>query len=82
MAHCNEEMFHVFHGPRRTSRQLRNKINSCRDADPMTLLAFREQKMCGFAPVCLSVVTLFGPLFDYDANPIPFKPLRNVLFCF
>jgi hypothetical protein len=34
------------------------------DADPMTLLAIREQTMGGSVPVCLSVVALFGPLFD------------------
>jgi hypothetical protein len=33
-------------------------------ADPMTLLAIREQKMGGSTPVCLSVVALFGPLFE------------------
>jgi hypothetical protein len=34
-------------------------------ADPMTLLAIREQKMGGSTPVCLSVVALFGPLFEF-----------------
>jgi hypothetical protein len=34
------------------------------DADPMTLLAIREQTMGGSVPVCLSVVALFGLLFE------------------
>jgi hypothetical protein len=34
------------------------------DADPMTLLVW-EQKMWGFAPMCLSVVALFHPLFEH-----------------
>jgi hypothetical protein len=32
------------------------------DDDPMTL--FLLFKMGGFAPTCLSVVALFGPLFE------------------
>jgi hypothetical protein len=39
------------------------------DADPMTLLSIREQKMGGFEPMCLlSVVALFGPLFERYAK--------------
>jgi hypothetical protein len=34
------------------------------DADPMTLLVIREQKMGGFASMRLSVVALFGSLFE------------------
>jgi hypothetical protein len=46
------------------------------DADPMTLLSFREQKMVGFEPMCLlSVFALFGPLFerDMDCQAIEFR---------
>jgi len=54
----------LFHRPRRTSRQLSTAKPMVVAADPMTLLAIREQTMGGSVPVCLSVVALFGPLFD------------------
>jgi hypothetical protein len=54
----------LFHRPRRTSRQTEHNKPMVVDADLMTLLAIREQEMVGFAPMCLSVVALFGPLFD------------------
>jgi hypothetical protein len=54
----------LFHRPRRTSRQLSTAKPMVVAADPMTLLAIREQPMGGSAPMGLSVIALFGPLFE------------------
>jgi hypothetical protein len=60
----------LFHRPRRTSRQLSTAKPLIGDADPMMLLAIREQTG-GSVPMGLSVVALFGPLFDVFHDCIP-----------
>jgi hypothetical protein len=63
----------LFHRPRKASRQLSTAKPMVVAADPMALLAIREQTMGGSVPVCLSVVALFGPLFDFVSMNMSLK---------